>query len=191
MNLSALKNIQLTKQQQQLLFAVLLFGGFGIFSYHRYFWAPLTDRREKTAVELTEAESKIARAKAKAGKLKELEISLAQLEKAVEIVEKKLPREKDVAGVLETIYKLALAHRIRLQSFQPQSPADRNFFFELPFSLSFSGAYHDLGKFLAALGSSERILSAKNLSLNASGGDSSAGGTIGGAFILVAYQYKG
>ena len=182
--------LQLTKEQRKYVVAGLLFAGTFFFIYWKFFWTPLGKRIEETQKKLTEEQSRLDKAKMKANKLRELEISLAQLKEAVQLAEKRLPKTKDVANLFDTFQQTAMRHRIDVQSFQPQGVQSKEYFIELPFQITFSGSYHDLARFLAALGILERIVSTRNISLNPLGGRK-PGVTLNGTFTLVAYQYKG
>ena len=183
-------NIQLTKEQQQYLAIAVVILGLFSFLYYKYFWSQWVRQINENQTKLAQMETKLSMAKQKAARLKELEVNLAQLKEAILAAERRLPKTKDVANLFDNLNQTALRYRIDLKSFQPQNPQTREYFVELPYQVSFAGSYHDLARFLTALGTMERIVAPRNLSLSAAG-SSKPGITVTGSFTLVAYQYKG
>ena len=110
-------NIELTKEQQQyLVFAVLVIGGGG-FSYVKYFWLPTSEKIKETAAKIEEVDKKIQKAQRQAGRLNKIKTQLAQLNEEAEKVEKQLPKDLDLPGVIDTVSNLAKKNAVLISSF--------------------------------------------------------------------------
>ncbi len=185
-------NIELTKEQQQyLVFAVLVIGGGG-FSYVKYFWLPTSEKIKETAAKIEEVDKKIQKAQRQAGQLNKIKTQLAQLNEEAEKVEKQLPKDLDLPGVIDTVSNLAKKNAVLISSFGAPSSATKAHFKEITFMIAASGSYHDLGRFLAALALEERIYNARNLNFSIGAGASPGGeSNLTVTMQLVSYQYKG
>ena len=179
--------LTLTKDQQQyLVLAVLVLGGGG-FAFIRYFWNPTSVKIVDTQKKIQEIEGKIQKAQAQAGRLPKIEKELAILnEQAVE-AEKRLPKEKDLPAVIDTISALSQRYSVRINSFSPGGQSPKQYFIEVPYTIVMSGSYHDTARFFAAVALEERIFTVRNVTYGAPDSE----GKLPVTFTLVSYQYKG
>lgn len=182
-----LRSIKLTKQQQQLIVAVVLgLGGFG-YIYVAFFWMPISASIEENSKKIEEIEGKIDNAKQVAARLPRLEMELKALNDKEAEAERRLPKDKDVPDILVTVGELAQENNITLQSFTPGPAAAKPFFVELSYPITVQGNFHNIGKFLAALSLEERLFNVQNVTYGAE----DASGVMVVNFTLVSYQYKG
>lgn len=177
--------IKLTKDQQKYaavaVFGLALFG----FLYWKFFWSPIAMKIDEVRAKIEELDGKIARAKAQAARLPQLEKELITLnEQAVE-AEKRLPRTKSVPEILVTISQLAAKNRVQVTSFTPGAQKVQQYFTELNYPVQVRGSFHSIGKFFAALALEERIFNVLDVKYAGSGADLSV------TFTLISYQYKG
>ncbi|HNW43326.1 MAG TPA: type 4a pilus biogenesis protein PilO [Elusimicrobiales bacterium] len=183
-----MNKIQLTKDQITQIVAVVFFTGLFLFAYLSYFWLPLGKKIAEKNARVAAIESDIGNAKAQKAKYKNLEAKLVSLQLEKDAAQKKLPRERKFPELIRTITDLSKKHRITVTSISQPSTSQVEYFMKVSYSLTVSGNYHDMGRFLTALGIEERILASENLSLQATvGRDTSVSAT----FTLVAYQYNG
>lgn len=180
--------IKLNKQQQQYLIAgVLGVAAFG-FVYIKYFWSPIAKTIHEAQEEIVSVNAQIETAKSNAARLPQIEKELEQLNiKAIE-AERRLPRAKDVPGILVKLSSLANKHGIALNSFAPGGQLVRDYFFELVYPISITGNFHSLGRFLSALAMEERIFNVQHINFGSAAQDSAIM-TI--TLNLLSYQYKG
>ncbi|OGS14080.1 MAG: hypothetical protein A2234_09790 [Elusimicrobia bacterium RIFOXYA2_FULL_58_8] len=183
-----MKKIQLTKDQITQLVAGVFFGGLFIYGYLAYFWLPLGKKIDESKNKVATIEADIANAKAQKAKYKNLEAKLASLQMDKDAAQKKLPRERKLPDLIRTITDLSKKHNVRVQAISPAGSAQVEYFLKVSYSLSVAGNYHDVGRFLTALGVEERILTSENLAITGTAGAES---TMTATFILVAYQYNG
>lgn len=180
-------NIQLTKEQQQyIILAVLVLGGGG-YAYFKYFWIPTSQKIVELRKKVEEVEGKINKAKMVAARKKKVMEELETLQRQAEDAERRLPKTQDLPSVIDTVSALSSRHNVSLSSFAPGAKTDRQHFMELSYALQARGAYHDIGRFLAALALEERIFNVRDVNL----GSPDAQGRLAVRMTLVSYQYKG
>lgn len=180
-------NIHLTPDQQKYAAVgsvLVLVGGYFYFSM---FWIPTSKKIEENRVETEKVNKKIDDAKREAKRLESLEKELQTLEFEAKDAEKRLPPNRDLPTVFETIAKLAKRYHVELVTFAPGGAATKTYYIEIPYQISVNGGYHDIGRFLAAVSVEERIYNLKDVGYAEGGGDNK----LSVHFVLLAYQYKG
>jgi Tfp pilus assembly protein PilO len=169
--------------------AVLVVAGFG-YVYWNYCLKPTNEKIRKTSAQLTEVLDKVETMKRTATRLPALERESQELQAEVGKTEKRLPRQKNVEEIIRILTEHSAKLNVAVISFSPSGETAQNYFIEVPFTLSVSGGLHSIAKFLTILGQQERILNARNLSLNYSP-DPRRGRTVTGSFTLMAYVFRG
>lgn len=183
-----MKELKLTKDQITQIVAFLFFGGLLVFLYLNFFWLPLGKKIGEGRNKIASIESDIAKAKALKAKYKNLEAKLAELQVEKEAAQKKLPRERKFPDLLKTLDRLAKKHKIDVLSVSQPAASQVEYFVKVSYSVSVSGNYHSMGRFLTDLALEERILSTENLLLNSAITEQTS---LNATFTLVAYQYNG
>lgn len=179
--------IKLTKEQQQyLVFAIVLFGGGG-YSYFTYFWMPTSEKIETTQNEIKKVQGRINKAKGQAGRLKRIQRELEMLDVQAVDQERRLPKDRDLPAVIDTVSALTKKYNAKLSNFSPGGPTNKAHFVEVPYTLALRVTYHDLGRLLAAIALEERIFNIRNINFGGAGAD----GVMSISLTLVSYQYKG
>lgn len=179
---------KLTKDQITQLAAGVFFTGLFLYAYLSYFWLPLGKKIEEKNKRVTEIENDIRNAKMQKAKYKNLEAKLVSLQMEKDAAQKKLPRERKFPDLIRTITDLSRKYNVRVKTITPAGSAQVEYFMKVSYSLTVAGNYHDVGRFLTALGIEERILTSENLSLQGTAG---AETSVNATFTLVAYQYNG
>lgn len=180
--------IQLTKEQLAQIGAGILFGGLFIGLYVFYFWIPYAKAIEENTAKVESMKRDIDNAERQKAKFKDLEGKLESLRQEKEAAVKKLPSEKRIPDLIRTVTRLSKKYKVTVLSINPLGQAKVEYFTKVNYQIMIRGNYHDIGRFLTALGLEERILTSENLVMNAGGG---ADASISGTFILAAYQYNG
>ena len=178
--------------QQNIIFMVLILGGM-LFVYVRLLMTPLNQKYSETRTRLEQTESKLAEMRQRALALPRLQADMKYLEAEVADLEKLLPKEKEVPGLLRTVTKAALSQGIRIVQFNPGAVVSQTNYSELPYQMTVSGNYHSVARFLTDIGQSSRLLSTKNIvfSFMTGGNTKDTPHTISVTFTLVAYTFKG
>lgn len=179
--------MQLSKQQQQYLGAgTVLFVVF-IGVYVKFFWMPIALAKAEATDKIDKIEAQIAKAKQQAARLERLQAEIASLNERAAEAEKRLPKTKSVPDILLAMSSLAQKNRVVIQSFTPGPTKSQTYFIELSYPLSIKGSYHNIGRFLAAVGLEERIFNVRDINYPAA----DVAGDMTVTFTLLSYQYKG
>lgn len=182
-----MNKIQLTKEQMGQIGAGVLFTGLFVFVYLQYFWLPTARTIEQNSKKVASMEADIDKAKKQKAKYKDLEAKLASLRAEREAAVKKLPSERRIPDLIRTVATLSRKYKVNVTAINPTGQSKVEYFTKVTYSISLNGNYHDIGRFLTALGLEERIMTSENLTLSGTGGDPS----INAQFTLSAYQYNG
>ena len=180
-------NIKLSKKQQQAVAAGVLGAGAAIFCYVQFFWLPLSRKTAEVKARILDLEAQIQVAQRQADRLPDLDKELVRLNERKLEAEKRLPKTKSATTILVTLGQLGSKHRVTLLSFSP-GPVNKSpqYFIEFRFPVVMRGAFHDIGKFLAALALEQRLYNVLNVNYSEPG----EGGDMLVSFELVSYQYK-
>jgi type IV pilus assembly protein PilO len=180
--------INLSKEQLAQIGAGILFGGLFIGLYIFYFWLPLDKKIEENTAKVESMNRDIENAKRQKAKYKDLEGKLVSLRAEKEAAVKKLPSERKIPDLIRTVTRLSKKYKINVTAINPTGQTKVEYFTKVNYLISARGTYHDLARFLTALGLEERILTSENLVITAAPG---ADSTISATFVLAAYQYNG
>ena len=184
-----MNQIQLTNEQVGKIVAGLLFTGLFIYAYTVYFWIPTSKAIEANSSKSAAMERDIAMAKKQKASCPDLEVKLAGLKKQKEEAKKQLPGARLFPDLIRTVTKLSSKHKISIQNIAPGGSTTTQYFVKMTYRISAAGNYHDIGRFLTALGLQVRIMTVENLSLN--GTPDGEKGTATASFTLATYQYTG
>lgn len=177
------------EQQKQVLLAAVLVVGFP-YAWWTYGMRPTMDKIRVTRQENQQIEEKVETMKRTALRLSALERERDALLAEVGKAEKKLPKQKNLEEIIRIVTQESQKHKVFIGSFSPANEVPRNYFVEIPFGINFTANFHSLARFLAALGQQERIMAARNVSINYSL-NNLKGHTISGSFTLLTYIFKG
>lgn len=183
-------DIKLTKEQQQMIVAIVLFAGAGGYSYWTYFWVPISEKIKVVKGKIESTDREIASARQTAARLPQLRAQIQELQEKAEAVEKKLPKTKELPTLIDTLSGVARQYNLTIMNFSPGGTSVKDYFIELQYGMTIRGNYHNLAKFLTALATQERILQTRGLSLSPVSG-STGSETVTAQFTLLAFQYKG
>lgn len=183
--------IKLNKQQQQMVaLAVLGIGGFG-YVYYSYLWAPASARIQAAKASIEDIEQKIRTAESQAARRDKIVKELEILNQKASEAERRLPKTKDLPAVIDTLNKLAKKYKITLSAFAPGGSTAKQYFTEVPYTVSLSGTYHDVGRFLAAIAVEERIFNVRNVTFTGARSEGVGNPVLSVSMQLISYQYKG
>ena len=107
----------------------------------------------------------ITEAKARAAKLDE---HLAEMEETKRLFAEAsilLPQKKEIPSLLTSVSALGTNSGLNMATFSPGGERKKEFYAEIPVSLSVQGPYHNIGNFLYEVSKLDRIISAINISL--------------------------
>jgi type IV pilus assembly protein PilO len=176
-------------RQQKLMLVIL--GGLVFFIFYKYAYAPLGLKLKKVENEVVTKQAKLRVTRERAGRLDQLRTDYKLLEVKVEEAEKKLPREKEIPGLLREITDAGREFKIDVSNLQPRTQEPQQYYICHPFGMTLETNYHNLAYFVTEIGQLERIFHIRNLSLKAmldDKGEKLKG--ISASFELYTYTFK-
>nr|KXH70498.1 MAG: hypothetical protein AM324_09990 [Candidatus Thorarchaeota archaeon SMTZ1-83] len=133
--------------------------------YYRFVWTPasrkLADRRDvyhKVSTELRKTE-------VVAANLERVQRRYEVLTERWEKAKVMLPKEKEVPSLLEGITTAGMKSGIKFDLFEPQATLPRGIYSEFPINVGVTGDFHDMAKFLSAIGNLPRIVNIADIQL--------------------------
>lgn len=176
-----------SKEQLQLVLAVVLFTGAFGYLYWKYFFSPYAKKINEANTQIEAINMDIAKATGESKKLDQIKAEVERLQQEELRANQQLPRGRKLPDLIYTLMRLSHESGVAVSNIVPVSKADKPYFSESVYSLNVAGTYHSVGKFVAELGTSRRIFSVRNMIFSP---DNSPGRTVTATFQLVTYQYK-
>ena len=105
---------------------------------------------------------------AKAGKAANLvayEQQLEEMKASFGAMLRQLPNKTEVAELLVDISQTGLAAGLEFKLFKPQNEVPKEFYAELPISISVKGHYHEFGNFISGVAALPRIVTVHNINM--------------------------
>jgi type IV pilus assembly protein PilO len=128
-------------------------------------YSPKTKEIKSLEKQEAKLRKEIAGAKARAAKLDEHLAEMEEVKRLFAEASVLLPQKKDVPGLLTNISALGTNAGLDMTNFSPGGERPKEFYAEIPVSLSVRGPYHNIGNFLYEVSKLDRIVSAVNISL--------------------------
>ena len=142
------------------LFIALLFAGWKFDITKQREELVSLEQKEKEQMEVLDARQK------KAANLNALKEQMKEMEQSFGDMVKQLPNQTEVAGLLIDISQTGLASGLEFKLFQPGGEAPKEFYAELPISISVVGSYHQFGEFVSGIASLPRIVTTHDIKIS-------------------------
>lgn len=107
--------------------------------------------------------------KTKAVNLDEYRRQLAEIDRSFGALLKQLPNRAEMGDLLVDINKAAQGRGLLVELFKPGGEAPRDFYAEVPITLTLIGSYHDIGGFAGDIAKLPRIVTLNDLNLTTGG----------------------
>lgn len=143
--------------------AAVATGAVALAAFFTYYAQPAQQRIADQASQLAAVRADIQRAQLTARRLPQFRAEVARLEQQLERLKTVLPEEKDVAELLRRIQGMATDSRLVIRTFTPRPVTPKALHVEWPITVQLEGSYHDVGHFLARVGSFPRIINVTDL----------------------------
>jgi len=160
---------KLTEKQKLYLVIFLIVGGGGFVFYNKVF-KPLRNEIKSLSSEKKTKEDTLLKNKREAARLPFVEAEGKRLKIELSYAENVLPKELGVPYLLTTLTKLAEENKVYFPSFSPGSIEEKGDYAVYPISLSITGNFHNVMRFLCAIGNLPRLINTVDLSISAIGG---------------------
>jgi type IV pilus assembly protein PilO len=172
----------------------LAVGVISAFAFCYIYWSygvkPMEAKIQKEEAQIKQLESQVSNAQLQAQRLPQIQREYADLKTRMADVEKELPKDKYFPGILRLLTHQLQRFHLTLTNLAPGSVQNENIYQSIPQQLTLTGRFHNLGRFLTAIGTQQQILSTENMKVNLAGGDDN-NPTIQANFTITAYMAKG
>ncbi len=90
---------------------------------------------------------------------------LAQMEQSFGTMLRQLPGKTEIPSLIVDISQTGLAAGLQEKLFQPQAEIPKDFYAEKPITISLSGGYHEIAKFVSGVAALPRIVTLHDISI--------------------------
>jgi type IV pilus assembly protein PilO len=97
---------------------------------------------------------------------------LAQMEQSFGTMLRQLPGETEIPSLIVDISQTGLAAGLSEKLFQPQAEIPKDFYAEKPITISLSGGYHEIAKFVSGVAALPRIVTLHDINITPDSQDS-------------------
>ena len=160
---------------------VLLVGPFVYFSF-----LPKLSQIESLEKESGTLEQRLVIAQKKANQLKSYQEKLENAKLEFKIVTKKLPETKEIPSLLASISQSGRDAGLEFVLFQPLPERDKEFYAEIPVSITVKGSYHNVVLFFDKVARLSRIVNIDDIKMSA---DKGIGGNLTTSCTAVTYRF--
>lgn len=124
-------------------------------------WFVIEPTRERIALldgELKQVEKEIVQQQAILAQFAVFERQEAELRQTLEALVAKLPSEREMPPLYRTLSDTAFQVGLAVTLFQPRDPRIRDFYAEIPITVTAEGGYHDVATFFDRLAALARVV---------------------------------
>lgn len=145
-------------------------------AYWYFWWSPKSEELATAKAELQREEKKLNEYQAIARELPRFEQEFNKLNKEFEESARKLPEEKEIPSLIDSIYKEISGSGLESNTFAPKGEVKKDIYAEIPIEMKVYGSYYDLANFFDRISRLPRIVNVRDLNLSREqkkeGGDS-------------------
>ena len=131
-----------------------------------FFWSPKTEELKSARNELQRNEAKLREYEAIAKELPRFEQEFKRLNREFEEASRKLPQEKEIPALLDSIYAAVSASGLESNTFAPKPEVKKDIYAEIPIDMKVFGTYYDLARFFDRVSKLPRIVNIRDLNLS-------------------------
>lgn len=166
--MSFLENIasMLNEQTTQVKVGILLFlVAVVALGYWYFYWSPKAEELERARIRLVQVQKQVKEYEAIAAELPVFEKEHARLLKEFELVASKLPKEKEIPALIDSVYSDISASSLDSIIFAPSPQIKKEIYAEIPIQMEVVGTYYNLADFFDRISRLPRIVNVRNLNL--------------------------
>ena len=120
--------------------------------------SPALERTAKLDADLKKVEEEVRQNKAVLASLDVFKRQAAELEKQLAVLTLKLPTDREMPPLYRTVSDLAFQSGLAVMLFQPRDAQVRDFYAQIPITVTAEGGYHELATFFDRLSALPRVV---------------------------------
>jgi type IV pilus assembly protein PilO len=160
----AIEKIASLTPTQRILISVLTFGMLaGVFGY--FFYYPQYTQLDKMTSQLKQLEQQLATARVAAAQIDKFRQEMKAAEEDFRVSRNALPDKEEIPLLLTSISQFGHDAGLEFILFEPKPEVPRDFYAEIPVSLTVSGNYHHVGMFFDKVSNLHRIVNIKDIKM--------------------------
>lgn len=130
-----------------------------------YVFKPRSEQIRKANQEIATKTERLDRLEEVTARISDIDTAIEQGREAIELIEAKLPSEKDVEVTLEEVWNLAGENGMSVRSVKSEKPVPAAMYMELPLRMEMDGSFDGYYEFMLGLEKLRRITRVHNLTL--------------------------
>jgi len=136
------------------------FGGLAVIAIAVYILliSPALERTAKLDGDLKKVEDEVRQNRAVLASLEVFKRQAADLEKQLALLTLKLPTEREMPPLYRTVSDLAFQAGLAVMLFQPRDAQVRDYYAQIPITITAEGGYHELATFFDRLSALPRVV---------------------------------
>jgi len=151
--------------RQKVLLAVL-FCGLVVTGYYYLYYREASQRIDAKETELAGLQSKIREQQAIAGNLGTFREEVRRLEVQLSLLLEQLPNSAEIPSLLKSVSDLGKESGLEFVRFAPSGETKKDFYAEIPVSISVNGDYHSFALFSDKVAHYPRIVNLSNITFS-------------------------
>ena len=157
------KIARLTLVQRILICVLTLFFLSGVFGY--FFFYPQYTRLDAMTTQLKQLEQQLATARAAASQIEKFRQEMKDAEQDFNVTRNALPDKEEIPMLLTSVSQFGHDAGLEFVLFEPKPEVPRDFYAEIPVSVTVSGSYHNVGMFFDKVSNLHRIVNIKDIKM--------------------------
>jgi len=171
---------------QKIIFGVFFLLLLGAGAYFLLL-SPLQTRVTELEAQSASLQRELIQSRAIVADLARFRREIAELEQRLAALKDRLPTEKETPSLYRSLSTAAVRAGLAVALFQPREPRNRDFYAEIPVTLTAEGTYHQLGEFFESVAKLPRVVNVADLKLT---GVSQSKNPLRAELTLATYMYK-
>jgi len=151
--------------RQKVLLAIL-FCGLVVAGYYYLYYREASQRIGAMETQLAGLQSKIREQQAIAGNLRSFQDEVLRLEARLSILLEQLPNSAEIPSLLKSVSDLGKESGLDFLRFAPSGEIKKDFYAEIPVSISVNGDYHSFALFTDKVARYPRIVNLSNITFS-------------------------
>jgi len=151
--------------RQKVLLAVL-FCGLVVAGYYYLYYREASQRIGAMETQLAGLQSKIREQQAIAGNLRSVQDEVRRLEARLSLLLEQLPNSAEIPSLLKSVSDLGKESGLDFLRFAPSGEIKKDFYAEIPVSISVHGDYHSFALFTDKVARYPRIVNLSNITFS-------------------------
>ncbi|MBI4271612.1 MAG: type 4a pilus biogenesis protein PilO [Candidatus Rokubacteria bacterium] len=128
--------------------------------------SPLEGRVSALRAQSTSLERELVQSRAIAADLARFRQEAARLEAQLNLLKDRLPTEKETPTLYRALSDAATQAGLGVSLFQPRGPSTKDYYNEIPITLTAEGTYHELGEFFESVAKLPRVVNVTEFRLS-------------------------